>query len=1308
MFKMKLITLLKNPKARISLIVLTAIIIIASIIALPTKAGEQINVAFRATTMGVSAGSKDILMPDVGPGQNDQATKEKKYNNVYCIDEGTHLSYALYNQEKNLYNASESKIYFKNYNSALWLIDNMYISTASNKEVSLDYLANLVTSPDVKKNVTAYGNVTSDNIKSLNKTVGNGKDSYGNTINRNLIEVIEQLVMWNYTNNAGNANFDKLVNAGFAGSNISSNDQNACKYLYYALKYLANKQSSYTSNGSKDNVVSLEKSKAKIDISKKQVGPYYLKANGVILNVDNTYKSKISAKITKTDGKTQNLGKDKVKVNKDGSFYIDITGCENVKKVELSVGSIYSGSKTTAQVIVNNENQNLLNIRKEIKSKGFNDSKEISYSGKYTIKLVKVKKDGTTVITNNPAKFSISGAVKKDKAPTNKDGILTIAEDRKIESASATDTFKIVENEAPKGFQKYDGEINLTVKFKQDGTNFIVDEKNTKLSGTGKNGTVRLKVQNKSVIEIYVPNPDEEKETPEFDLSLRKFITKIDDKAVTVSREPKIDKTSKQILDAYKTAAYHHTKQSLKVNIGSKIEYTLRIYNEGKVDGYAKQITDYLPEGLKFVKIADESAKEYKVANSTSSEKNENKGTESNRKIIIEYTGNTVIKANSIDRILKGEKDNIYQEVKLICEVEDGAKGYLTNRAEITNYGYNDKGTWKEAKAIGDSDRDSVQNTISDSLNLDKWYESAKSYSYTDSTGKIVPIEDYYPGVQDDDDFETVEVKEIKGEYKVVIKKIDSSNKNQGLEGAYFTIGKGLTLKVGPTDKNGMVDVIKNQTITSDTNKKSITIKETTAPEGYEGYDKEIELEIATKQSGDKYILDKENTKLVGSEDSKISLDVDDKESVITITIENDKKDFDLALRKFITKVNNKDITDREPKVDVTELKTGKVTTAKYDHPKNPIDVCKNDVVTYTLRVYNEAGLSGYAKKVMDDVPDGLEFLPENSTNVQYKWKMYTESNESSSDSITYGGKKYVPTTDATKADVILTDYLKDDLIKGFDPKTMETLDYKDLKVTFKVVEPNTSDRIIINYAQITDDADFNGNAVTDRDSVPNEWNEGEDDQDIEKIKLRYFDLALRKWVTEAIVTENGQTQVTQTGHKAEDNPEEIVKVDLKKSELNQVTVKFRYSIRVTNEGEIAGYAKEISDYIPNGLKFVAEDNPEWTEKDGKVVTAALANTLLQPGESAEVSILLTWINDSNNMGVMINTAEISEDYNEYGTPDKDSTPNNKVPGEDDIDDAPVMLTVKTGSEIILYVTLGFVVLAVIGLGVFGVKKYVK
>ena len=75
-------------------------------------------------------------------------------------------------------------------------------------------------------------------------------------------------------------------------------------------------------------------------------------------------------------------------------------------------------------------------------------------------------------------------------------------------------------------------------------------------------------------------------------------------------------------------------------------------------------------------------------------------------------------------------------------------------------------------------------------------------------------------------------------------------------------------------------------------------------------------------------------------------------------------------------------------------------------------------------------------------------------------------------------------------------------------------------------------------------------------------------------------------------------------------------------------------------------------------------------------------------------------------MGVMNNTAEISEDYNEYGVPDKDSTPDNKKPGEDDIDDAPVMLSVSTG-QIRIYFTLGLIVLITIAGGVVLIKKYV-
>ena len=141
----------------------------------------------------------------------------------------------------------------------------------------------------------------------------------------------------------------------------------------------------------------------------------------------------------------------------------------------------------------------------------------------------------------------------------------------------------------------------------------------------------------------------------------------------------------------------------------------------------------------------------------------------------------------------------------------------------------------------------------------------------------------------------------------------------------------------------------------------------------------------------------------------------------------------------------------------------------------------------------------------------------------------------------------------------------------------------------------------------------------------------------------------------------------------------------------------------------VAGYVKEITDYVPEGLQFVAADNPGWTEKNGVITTDALKDTLLQPGESAEVEIVLTWINNANNMGLKVNTAEISEDDNEYDTPDIDSTPNNKVPGEDDIDDAPVILSIKTGVAGIKAEYIGLIggSIIILAAGVIFIKKFV-
>ena len=383
------------------------------------------------------------------------------------------------------------------------------------------------------------------------------------------------------------------------------------------------------------------------------------------------------------------------------------------------------------------------------------------------------------------------------------------------------------------------------------------------------------------------------------------------------------------------------------------------------------------------------------------------------------------------------------------------------------------------------------------------------------------------------------------------------------------------------------------------------------------------------------------------------------------------------------------EITVREPQVKIDE---GQI---KYEHPKEPLVVHVNDTVIYTIRVYNEGEIDGYASEITDDIPEYLEYLPEESTNVEYMWKMYDKD-----------GKE---TEDVSEAVKVKTKYLskengEDNIIKAFDG---EKLDYKEVKIAFKVKDPNSNETIITNHAQISDDQDEEGNPVKDKDSIPDEWNEGEDDQDIENVKVNYFDLALLKYVTKTIVIENGVEKITETGYNGLEEPEPVVKVELHRKKLDEVIVKFGYGIKITNEGDIAGYASEITDYIPEGLKFVQEDNPNWVDEGNNVIsTRQLEGTLLQPGESATVEVILTWINDENNLSLKTNTAEISEDDNEYDVPDRDSTPDNKKDGEDDIDIAKVMLSIATGGTTI-FISLMLGILIVILVGVILIKRFV-
>ena len=849
-----------------------------------------------------------------------------------------------------------------------------------------------------------------------------------------------------------------------------------------------------------------------------------------------------------------------------------------------------------------------------------------------------------------------------------------------------------------------------------------------------------------------------------FDLALRKFITHVNNKEVSPSREPVVDLT-KLISGESTTATYTHPKSKVEVEPDDTIIYTIRIYNEGNVDGIAEEVTDYLPSGLTLAENSEINTK-YGWTNPS----------KDGQTIVTEYLKDTEIPAFNGTSLA-------YVDLQVECKVVaklDKEDQQLKNIAEITKDNGEDRdsepGTVlpKDYPEEGNiQDDDDYENLIikgkSFDLALRKFITKINGIAPSASREPVVDVTGLRDGT-------STTAKYIHPKYALTVEQGDIviytvRVYNEGDIAGYAEqiadyLPEGLGFLV-----NHKVNVdnywsipensqsVKLSTIENGKARLNITdfvdVEKLDDVEVVPGKIKVTSSKLKYNENDDSNILkefDKEDenstldykdiqiacivlSKTVKNTEFKniaeVSKDLDkngdeieDRDSVPdtvipeeypkTGNIQDDDdyeklttelKKFDLSLRKFITGVNDTEVTNRIPVV--SKDADGNLI---YTHTKEPVLVTNGDLVTYTLRIYNEGEIAGYAQEVTDNIPTGLVFVPENETNTEYEWKMYDDD-----------GKE---TTDVTKAVTVKTDYLskeksekrgENNLIKVFD-KELELSnekgnlnpDYRDIKIVFKITEKKIpSDRILINTAEISDDADEDGNPVDDVDSTPGNDKDDEDDIDNEYVKVKYFDLALLKWVSQVVVIEDGVETVTDTGHTGYENPEPIVKVDINRKKINTTVVKFVYTIRITNEGEIPGYATEITDYVPEGLEFYPEDNPVWLEEsNGIITTSGLAKTLLNPGESVDIQITLRWINDPDNLGTKTNVAEISEDYNIYGAEDIDSIPNNKKTGEDDIDDAPVLLTITTGTAP-TYIALTIGILIMFAVGIFIIRKYI-
>ena len=175
-----------------------------------------------------------------------------------------------------------------------------------------------------------------------------------------------------------------------------------------------------------------------------------------------------------------------------------------------------------------------------------------------------------------------------------------------------------------------------------------------------------------------------------------------------------------------------------------------------------------------------------------------------------------------------------------------------------------------------------------------------------------------------------------------------------------------------------------------------------------------------------------------------------------------------------------------------------------------------------------------------------------------------------------------------------------------------------------------------------------------------------------EKITVTYyyekknFNLELNTWI--AGVSIDGIPQIGQNYG----NRDELYKIDIHRNKIGSANVKVTYKIRITNTGEIEGTASKITDMIPEGFYYSAEDNKTaWKEEGGILVTEALQGSTIQPGESKEIDIVLRWNNGETNFGEKKNVAVISGVTNPAKYVDMDE--------KDNSDTSKMLITIETG-----------------------------
>ena len=891
-------------------------------------------------------------------------------------------------------------------------------------------------------------------------------------------------------------------------------------------------------------------------------------------------------------------------------------------------------------------------------------------TGNYELEIVKTDESWNRI--TETAKFNVKVNSNTETEVTTAQGTAnfgTIA----ITDVSANDTIKITETEAPSGYNKLIEEIQLSVEKEETGAGYRA--KTVTLTGSEK---ARATLSgNKITVEVQ-----NQKKTGSYELEIQKvneegnIITE-----GTARFNVKVNSNEETEVTTTQGTANFGTIAITDVSAND----TIKITETEAPSGYNK-----LVEEIQLSVEKEETETRYGVKEVLlNGDENVTANVEGNR-IIVKIKNSKIKGAYNIE-ISKINKKNSEEKIEnVLFGIKIGNKDieeYVTNvngiiyipnipiysleTETITIY---ELETTDEYELL----EEPLEITINKSLQDGKYIISDINSTENDFFEAELENDTIKAIVKND--------KKILGYYDLDIIKTDEENN---------ILTECVTdFKINDEEKQTENGLIKYENIKIDKNnvdKNDVyIIKELNTGENYIKFNEQIKLIISKKLSIDetKYEIndiqlevENENGDIIdGSQFISVDMQEKDGKEIIELKIKN-YEILDFSLRKYISAVSSDEVftedevltgkDSREPQVDLTKLDNKEKTTANYNHTKEELEVSKDSYILYKIRVYNEGNKAGYVTKVIDYIPDELEFVSSHDKN--NIWSFDENTN-----------------TITTNENYIAT--LLEKHSEG------EALYYQDLDVVLQVKEDCPKDINIVNIAKIEEIKHKDGTIGEDRDNIdafkyPDDiytYNGGldedlednyipgqEDTDDFDKIVVldyEHVDLALRKYISAVSQDEIFENDEYLTGERSRepivdisslDNREKVnsLKTAIYNHSKSTVSVKANdyvlYKMRIYNEGNINGKATVIKDYLPESLEFIENlDNNIWTYNqeehsvttnenyEPKVLTRHYKGQEL---DYQEIEIICKVKDDAEEDINIVNIAEIIESEDEFG-----------------------------------------------------------